>query len=84
LEQNRLPSPGVSIYMEHFIEQILALVAGLASNLVEALPVGYAFGSGMLATVNPCGFALLPAYISLYLGDTGASTIAAAAWHPGF
>ncbi|MBM3943780.1 MAG: cytochrome c biogenesis protein CcdA [SAR202 cluster bacterium] len=57
------------------MEQILALVAGLASNLVEALPVGYAFGSGMLATVNPCGFALLPAYISLYLGDTGASTI---------
>jgi cytochrome c biogenesis protein CcdA len=56
--------------MEHFIEAVLALVAGVAATVVEALPVGYAFGSGMLATVNPCGFALLPAYISLYLGDT--------------
>jgi cytochrome c biogenesis protein CcdA len=57
--------------MEQFIEAILALVAGLAASLVEALPVGYAFGSGMLATVNPCGFALLPAYISLFLGGAG-------------
>ncbi len=57
--------------MERFIEAVLALVAGLGGTVVEALPVGYAFGSGMLATVNPCGFALLPAYISLFLGDTG-------------
>jgi cytochrome c biogenesis protein CcdA len=27
----------------------------------------YAFTAGMLATVNPCGFAMLPAYISYYL-----------------
>jgi cytochrome c biogenesis protein CcdA len=32
------------------------------------LPVGYAFGAGMVAAVNPCGFAMLPAYLSLYLG----------------
>ncbi|MSQ05856.1 MAG: cytochrome c biogenesis protein CcdA [Dehalococcoidia bacterium] len=57
--------------MEHFIEAVLSLVAGLGGTVVESLPVGYAFGSGMLATVNPCGFALLPAYISLFLGDTG-------------
>jgi cytochrome c-type biogenesis protein len=56
--------------MERFIEVVLSLVAGLAGTVVETLPVGYAFGSGMLAAVNPCGFALLPAYISLYLGDT--------------
>ena len=29
---------------------------------------GYAFAAGMLATVNPCGFTLLPAYLSYYLG----------------
>ncbi len=33
------------------------------------LPLGYAFGAGMVAAVNPCGFALLPAYLGLYLGD---------------
>ncbi len=27
-----------------------------------------AFGAGLLATVNPCGFALLPGFLSLYLG----------------
>lgn len=32
-----------------------------------------AFSAGMVATVNPCGFALLPAYLSYFLGlDTGA------------
>ena len=28
----------------------------------------YAFGVGMVATFNPCGFAMLPAYLSYYLG----------------
>jgi cytochrome c-type biogenesis protein len=28
----------------------------------------YAFTTGMLATVNPCGFAMLPAYLSYFLG----------------
>jgi cytochrome c biogenesis protein CcdA len=30
----------------------------------------YAFGAGMLATVNPCGFVMLPAYVSYYLATT--------------
>ena len=30
-----------------------------------------AVGAGMLAAVNPCGFALLPAYVSLLLADSG-------------
>src|SRR6185312_4342948 len=38
-------------------------------DLSIALPLGYAFGAGMVAAVNPCGFALLPAYLMLYLGD---------------
>ena len=28
-----------------------------------------AFTAGMLAVVNPCGFAMLPAYLSFFLGD---------------
>ena len=31
------------------------------------LPFSYAFGAGMVSTVNPCGFAMLPAYLSLYV-----------------
>jgi cytochrome c biogenesis protein CcdA len=56
--------------VEQLVERILALVANFADSIVEVLPVGYAFGAGMVATVNPCGFALLPAYIAFYLGDT--------------
>lgn len=32
--------------------------------------VTLAFGAGLLATVNPCGFALLPGFLSLYLGGS--------------
>jgi cytochrome c biogenesis protein CcdA len=42
--------------------------AGALGGLVEMLPVGYAFGAGMMSSVNPCGFALLPVYLSLFLG----------------
>jgi cytochrome c biogenesis protein CcdA len=31
-------------------------------------PLALAFASGMLATVNPCGFAMLPAYLGFFLG----------------
>lgn len=30
--------------------------------------VSFAFAAGLLATVNPCGFALLPSFLSFYLG----------------
>lgn len=33
------------------------------------VPIGLAFVAGGLATVNPCGFALLPALLSFYMGD---------------
>lgn len=38
------------------------------SSFSEWLPVGYAFGAGMVASVNPCGFFLLPSYVSYQLG----------------
>ena len=40
--------------------------------------VGLALGAGLVAAVNPCGFALLPAYLSLFvLGDTPRSPVVA-------
>jgi cytochrome c biogenesis protein CcdA len=47
---------------------IQAYFSELLSALAAALPFGLAFGAGMIAAVNPCGFAMLPAYLSLYLG----------------
>ena len=35
--------------------------------MIEA-PLGLAFAAGLVATVNPCGFAMLPAYLSFFLG----------------
>jgi cytochrome c-type biogenesis protein len=60
----------------------VALVAGLfilllsvrdsteaaVANVAGLLPLGFAFAAGMVASVNPCGFFMLPAYISYHLG----------------
>jgi cytochrome c-type biogenesis protein len=35
--------------------------------------LAYAFGVGMVATFNPCGFAMLPAFLSYFLGLEGAT-----------
>jgi cytochrome c-type biogenesis protein len=43
--------------------------------LGAALPLGYAFAAGMLAALNPCGFALLPAYLGLQLGGRERSPV---------
>jgi len=45
------------------------LVTQWLTGLGALLPFGFAFGAGIVAAVNPCGFAMLPAYLSLYLGS---------------
>jgi cytochrome c biogenesis protein CcdA len=42
-------------------------------------PLALAFTAGMVAAFNPCGFALLPAYLSFYLGVDGDEPPAAGA-----
>ncbi|HYW89633.1 MAG TPA: cytochrome c biogenesis protein CcdA [Chloroflexota bacterium] len=47
--------------------QVETAAAGAATALDAAarwLPLGYAFGAGLVATANPCGFVMLPAYLS--------------------
>jgi len=51
----------VMISLRDGVEAAVASVAGW-------LPVGYAFAAGMVASVNPCGFLMLPTYISYHLG----------------
>ncbi len=39
-----------------------------AANFATLLPFGWAFAAGVVASVNPCGFFMLPAYLSYQLG----------------
>lgn len=41
--------------------------------MIEA-PLALAFAAGLVATVNPCGFAMLPAYLSYFMGLNDEST----------
>ena len=50
------------------MSELQALLTGWLTELAAVLPFGFAFGVGVVAAVNPCGFAMLPAYLSLYLG----------------
>lgn len=36
------------------------------------VPLAYAFSAGLVATVNPCGFPMLPAYLSYFIGSDDA------------
>ena len=50
-----------------FVENLSGRSGSFLGEL--GLPLAFAFGAGMVATVNPCGFAMLPAYLGLYLGS---------------
>ena len=52
------------------IESLSSSSATALGRLVAAAPLGYAVGAGMVAAFNPCGFALLPSYLGLYLGSS--------------
>ena len=38
------------------------------------IPVAFAFGAGMVAAFNPCGSAMLPAYVGYHLSSEGKPT----------
>lgn len=48
------------------------------ARLVDALPVSYPFGAGMIASVNPCGFIMLPAFAAFYFTAGGTDEAAGA------
>jgi cytochrome c-type biogenesis protein len=61
-----LPALAVAVF--------LALIAvrnraeSTVADLGALFPLGWAFAAGMVASVNPCGFFMLPAYLSYQLG----------------
>jgi len=52
-----------------FIANLSSRSALFLGNIGLLTPLGFAFAAGMVSTVNPCGFAMLPAYLGLYLGS---------------
>ena len=51
-----------------FVESLSGGAARQLGGLSVIAPLGFAFGAGLAAAFNPCGFAMLPAYMGLYLG----------------
>lgn len=51
------------------MSDVLAFLTAGMDSLLNHLPVGYAFGAGMMSSINPCGFAMLPAYLALFMGS---------------
>jgi len=56
-----------------FVERISSAISNVASRAGEIWWV-YAFVLGAVAAFNPCGFALVPAYLGLYLRDDATRT----------
>ena len=52
-----------------FVEKLSGGSGSFLGGLGLFLPLGFAFAAGMVSAVNPCGFAMLPAYLGLYLGS---------------
>ncbi|MPZ13334.1 MAG: cytochrome c biogenesis protein CcdA [Chloroflexi bacterium] len=59
------------------VEGLAGASAGLVATFAGTLPLGYAFAAGMVAAFNPCGFALLPAYLALYVGERDPAPVTA-------
>ena len=59
------------------VERASSATAGWLEGVTAVLPLGYAFGAGMVSAVNPCGFAMLPGYIGYYLGDSQTASASA-------
>ncbi|MCY3639280.1 MAG: cytochrome c biogenesis protein CcdA [Chloroflexota bacterium] len=51
-----------------FVESLSGGAARQVGGLGSLAGFGFAFGAGLAAAFNPCGFAMLPAYMGLYLG----------------
>lgn len=51
------------------VESISSSSGRFLASVGTFLPFGFAFTAGMVAAVNPCGFAMLPAYLALFIGD---------------
>ena len=55
-------------FINLFVERLSGRSGTFLGGLVGATSL-FAFAAGLASAVNPCGFAMLPAYLGLYLGS---------------
>ena len=60
--------------MNLFVERLSGDSGSWLGGLVGASSL-FALAAGMASAVNPCGFAMLPAYLGMYIGDEVGQTI---------
>lgn len=58
---------GVNGFVESLSGNSSTWLGGVGLGVLA--PLGFAFAAGMASAVNPCGFAMLPAYLGMYLGS---------------
>lgn len=51
------------------IDSISGITQGFLANIVGITGL-FAFSAGVVSAVNPCGFAMLPAYLGLYMSTS--------------
>ncbi|MCH2508093.1 MAG: cytochrome c biogenesis protein CcdA [Dehalococcoidia bacterium] len=70
-----LPNTQSFSNINQFVEAISGRSSGWLGQAGLLLPLGFAFGAGMAAAINPCGFPMIPAYIAMYLGSDGSTSL---------
>lgn len=69
---SRILGAGADIdFINLFVERLAGRSGSFLGGLVGASSL-FAFAAGLASAVNPCGFAMLPAYLGLYLGSGSA------------
>ncbi len=68
-------------WLNVLIDRIAGESQGFLGGVGGLVPIGFAFAAGMASAVNPCGFPLLPTYLSVFLSEprTARANLSAAA-----
>ena len=56
-------------FINEFVEKLSGGSSTRLDQVGNRFSLGLPFVAGMVSTVNPCGFAMLPAYLGLYIGS---------------
>ena len=56
--------------VNRFVEGLSGGSSSILGDIGRLAPLGFSFAAGMVSTVNPCGFAMLPSYLGLYVGSS--------------
>lgn len=74
-EEDQPPRRLVTLFASVIVLSLMLLLIQLqgqaeasTARVVNLLPVGFAFAAGIITSVNPCGFLMLPTYLSYQLG----------------